>query len=159
MFHRRIIVNRHYGPDVLDVLYIIKMTNLPIRDVERFDQGILSTSAIHTHEVLLELLTGVTGSEEKARQILSNAMGGDTIEVMMLPQADTKLVERLKKSSAVQDEPKDLRLQSRVRLKSGAGPAMTVTEIKSERLVRCSWYENDLPRTDSFDPRDLQELG
>jgi hypothetical protein len=100
MFHRRIIISRYGGPGVVERLYDVKSTNLPIHDIERFGDGILSTTAIHTHEVLAELLAEAIGSWENAQQILSDVTEGDRVEVVMLPQADTKLVDKLKKSSA-----------------------------------------------------------
>ncbi len=101
--HRRIIIKRHYSSEGFDFLYDIKFTKLPIEDFARFDESVLATTAMHTHDYLLELLTEIFG-EERAKQFLKDAMRGDTVKEMMPTQTDTKLLDKLKTSSAKVDE-------------------------------------------------------
>ena len=133
MFHRRIIIKRSYGPGD-QTLYDIKMTNLPIRDLERFGEGILSTSATHTPQVLFSLLTEAIGNQEKAQQLLRDLRDGDAVEVMMLDQADTKLVDKLKTSSAIDSN-------GRQRLMN-----VNATRDSSDGVLRVELVEHD-PRT------------
>ena len=103
ILHRRIIIKRHYSSDGFDSLYDVKFTNLAIPDFDRFDESVRATSTTHTHDYLLELLTEMFG-EASARQFLKDAMRGDTVKTLMPSQTDTKLLDKLKTSSAKVDE-------------------------------------------------------
>ncbi len=97
--HHRIIINRDYSSDGFDFLYNVKVTNLAIPDLARFDESVRASAVTHTHDYLFEMLMEIF-EEETARQFLKDAMRGDTVTTLIPAQTDTKLLDKLKTGSA-----------------------------------------------------------
>jgi hypothetical protein len=93
MYARRILISRNYTD--VNVRFDIRISNLPMHNLERFGDHIQSRTATHDPGCLQGLLAEAIGSHEKAVAILREAMAGQPVEVRMLPQPTTRLSDLL----------------------------------------------------------------
>lgn len=89
MYSRRILISRNYAE--VNVRFDIRISNLPMHNLERFEDHIQSRTATHDPGRLQELLAEAIGSHERAVAIVREAMAGQPVEVRMLPQPTTRL--------------------------------------------------------------------
>ncbi len=103
MYARRILISRNYTD--VNVRFDIRISNLPMHNLERFHGNIQSRTATHDPGRLQELLAAAIGSHERAAAILREAMAGQPLEIRMLPQPTTTLSDLLATDS-VEASPK-----------------------------------------------------
>jgi hypothetical protein len=82
------------------ILYEVRISKLPLNDLERFHSNVLKHVAVHIPDRLLELLIEGLSSEEEARSALNEAVaGGGPVEVRLREDAPLQVIDKLATSS------------------------------------------------------------
>jgi len=99
-YARRALISRDYRDPMGQILYEVRISKLPLNDLERFHSNVLKHVAVHIPDRLLELLIEGLSSEEEARSALNEAVaGGGPVEVRLREDAPLQVIDKLATSS------------------------------------------------------------
>lgn len=93
-----LIITRNY--EDIQIRYDVRMSKLPMTAFEPFRDTTPKDSAVHEHDVLLEMLAEATGSRGRAIETLKEVMSGKAIELRLSGLVSPQLKQRLCTSTA-----------------------------------------------------------